>query len=70
MRRGTLIAAACALPFAIAAVELPSTRAQDGGGANSETAQLFEKRCNSCHIVPDQRFDTDKAWISQILETS
>ncbi len=69
MRRGTFVALACALPFAIAAAELPRTRAQDGD-AQASAGKLYEKNCQSCHTVPDTRFDTDTAWIGQILETS
>lgn len=43
-------------------------RAQDGG--ESKSARLFEKRCASCHTVPDLRFETDKAWLGQVLETA
>ena len=42
--------------------------AQDGGDVKS--ARLFENRCASCHTVPDVRFETDKAWLDQVLETA
>tara|TARA_R110002072_G_scaffold28296_9_gene91089 strand:+ start:3491 stop:3703 length:213 start_codon:yes stop_codon:yes gene_type:complete len=43
-------------------------RAQEGGDVKS--ARLFEKSCASCHTVPDVRFETDKAWLGQVLETA
>ncbi len=53
----------------IAVVEMLSSPslAQDGPGPS---AKLFSKRCASCHTVPDASFQTDKAWLGQILETS
>lgn len=33
-------------------------------------AQMFGKRCASCHTVPDATVKTDKAWLGQILETA
>ncbi|MGI9241192.1 MAG: hypothetical protein ACR2RV_10350 [Verrucomicrobiales bacterium] len=29
----------------------------------------FQKTCMGCHVAPDLRFATDRAWIDQIRET-
>ena len=31
---------------------------------------VFEKRCASCHVVPDLRFATDRAWLERIRSTA
>lgn len=45
-------------------------QAQDGGQSGSRAAKVFQSRCASCHTVPDTRFETDKAWLGQVLETA
>jgi len=50
------------------------TQAQDGEDAHAPTperaAQLFSSSCASCHVYPDVRLPTDRAWLGQIMETS
>lgn len=31
---------------------------------------MFKKNCASCHVRPDARFKTDKAWIARIAGTT
>lgn len=38
--------------------------------ADETAAQLFERNCSSCHVPPDPRFATDRAWIHQLSETT
>lgn len=33
-------------------------------------AATFEKRCASCHVVPDVSMRTDRAWLDQINRTT
>ena len=54
---------------------------QDGGAGHGavphhdewgpeQAAQLFAERCSNCHTVPDPRYATDRAWITQIQDTA
>jgi len=38
--------------------------------AREAVAKTFESQCASCHLPPDMRFATDKAWLSQIMDTA
>ena len=31
---------------------------------------LYQKNCMGCHQAPDLRFETDRAWVGQIMETA
>ncbi len=31
---------------------------------------VFASRCITCHVVPDPKFEADRAYISQIYETA
>jgi len=35
-----------------------------------QAAHLFAARCRNCHTVPDPRFATDRAWLTQIQDTA
>jgi hypothetical protein len=48
-----------------------------GGDADDEQAawaakakQAWTKTCQKCHTVPDARFETGRAWLHQVKETS
>ncbi len=41
-----------------------------GSPAPQDAASTFKGRCSGCHIPADPAFKTDKAWLSQILETA
>jgi hypothetical protein len=51
-----------------------------GGGMLSSQSQrhqttddvlgLFNKNCGSCHVRPDAKFKTDRAWIERISGTT
>ena len=47
----------------------PDPLAGDAWGAE-QAAHLFASRCASCHTVPDARFATDRAWLTQIADTA
>ena len=34
-----------------------------------EAGAHYQKTCMGCHVPPDLRFSTDRAWLGQILET-
>jgi mono/diheme cytochrome c family protein len=64
-----LAAATCA---AVLAGALPA-RAQApaaGDAAPADAGELFQSRCAACHVAPDQRFETDRAWIEQVRDTA
>ena len=49
--------------------------AQDGhhdakGGLTAHAARTWERSCSSCHTAPDVAFETDRAFLAQITETS
>jgi len=46
-------------------VLLPGTTAADKGAA-----RLYSGNCNSCHLVPDRAFASDRAWVGQIMRTA
>ena len=54
------------LIFALALV--PSLHAEDKKIIREAGAQ-FQKTCISCHVPPDLRFASDRAWLGQIRET-
>ena len=37
---------------------------------NARAQQTWHKTCARCHSVPDTRFETDRAFLGQITETS
>jgi mono/diheme cytochrome c family protein len=53
------------LLLATAPLAAAQDAAPDGG-----PARIFQKRCASCHTVPDVKFETDRAWLGQILRTA
>ncbi len=32
--------------------------------------QVFQKRCAHCHVIPDPKNRTDRAWLDQINRTA
>jgi mono/diheme cytochrome c family protein len=44
--------------------------AQEREGADAQAARLFEQSCASCHVVPDAKFETDRAWLGQLPKTA
>ena len=36
----------------------------------ANAAVTFQKRCASCHVVPDVSVRTDRAWLDQINRTT
>ncbi len=37
---------------------------------NPGVAKIYANSCRSCHLVPDKRFATDRAWVGQIIRTA
>ena len=54
------------LAGSLAAEEAPKVSAD----LVAETGAKFRKNCMSCHVVPDLRIASDRAWLSQIRETA
>jgi hypothetical protein len=36
----------------------------------ANVGEMFKKKCASCHVAPDLRFDVEKAWLGQVRETA
>ena len=49
---------------------LPLAAAEDHPAPVLEAARDWNRRCRSCHTVPDPAFETDRAFLRQISETS
>ena len=32
--------------------------------------QVFQNRCARCHVIPDQKHGTDRAWLDQVNRTA
>ncbi len=64
LKRSPVWAVALLFPLALGAL------AQEHESADAEAARLFERSCASCHVVPDARFATDKAWLGQLPKTA
>ena len=50
----------CLVPFRLVAEDRELIR---------EAGAHFQKSCMTCHVPPDLRFATDRAWLGQIRET-
>lgn len=47
--------------------------AQDPGSSAAEVAGIgrrYRAQCAKCHTAPDARFETDRAWLGRIPETT
>jgi cytochrome c553 len=73
----TRIALAVALLFACAVLVLSPPAGRAGEEASDAPADLsakaiaaWGKTCQKCHAVPDTRFETDRAFLGQIMETT
>jgi hypothetical protein len=52
------------------AMLLTSLPAQEKPVAIREAGARYQKSCMACHVPPDLRFPTDRAWLEQIRETA
>ena len=68
MRILNVTAAACVLSTLAAA----SFAGQEPQAASDrqQAGKLFSKGCIACHQAPDPRFATDRAWLTQVLDTA
>jgi len=64
-----LMIAATALA-ALTSAGLQEAGAQDAAKATAHAGKLFRESCVNCHTVPDTRFETDRAWLSQVYDTA
>ena len=37
---------------------------------SAEAIQAWNKTCQRCHAVPDVKYETDRAFLGQIMETT
>ena len=70
--RAWMAGATGVLLFAAVVVEAP---ADEAGGDTAvdwsmKAAEAWYDTCRKCHTVPDARFETDRAFLRQITETS
>lgn len=64
-----------ALALVTAATALIAAVQQHGGHAAKDDAvaqagEMFTSRCVTCHQAPDLTFATDRAWLTQVLDTA
>lgn len=52
-----------------AAVAVPGVNAVQHN-QQQDVGKMFDSSCASCHVRPDARFKTDKAWINRIAGTT
>lgn len=57
------------LGLAAVGIAVPSGHFEPQHGGPDVDA-MFKKNCASCHVRPDVRFKTDKAWINRIAGTT
>ncbi len=55
--------------LAVTVALAPSTLRAEDKKFVQEAGAHFQKTCVSCHVPPDLRFATDRAWLGQIRET-
>lgn len=67
---GGLAAVALLVPAGPLARVGAQDRQADGGDHASESRALFSAQCASCHVTPDPRVATDRAFIRQLQETA
>jgi hypothetical protein len=53
-----------------AAVAAWSTPAASQSDHVAEAGALFERRCASCHALPDPALRTDRAWLERVRDTA
>ena len=44
--------------------------ASEGTERSAKAIAAWDKTCQKCHAVPDTRFETDRAFLGQIMETT
>lgn len=55
------------LVFEVAADDRPEDAPVDW---TAKAQEAWHKTCQTCHAVPDTRFETDRAFLRQITETT
>ena len=69
-----LMATATAAALCLAAAALESRADERGAEApidwTARAQEVWRDTCQKCHVVPDATFDTDRAFLGQITETS
>lgn len=58
------------LGIVVAAIAVPSGQHAPQQAKSDDVGAMFDKNCASCHVRPDARFNTDKAWIARIAGTT
>ncbi len=60
----------CALPCGLL-LAAPSAQDSAGDGQDEVDVQaLYVENCSACHLPPDPNFETDRAWLNQVLDTA
>lgn len=66
-----LVASGALLVLAATAMDVAAEEGGDGAAVDwsARAKAAWGKTCQKCHAVPDARFETDRAFLGQILET-
>jgi len=40
------------------------------GARAQNVSKLFSSSCIACHVPPDPKFATDRAWLNQVTDTA
>jgi hypothetical protein len=69
--RRLLTAASAALVFSVAFAALGERPGEaKEGDPDTQSAQVWRSSCQNCHTVPDATYETGRAFLAQITETS
>ena len=71
-RRSTVCSMACLLVLLVAASRLDADegKAPDARDWTAEVKRIWSQNCSSCHTAPDTRYETDRGFLSQLMETT
>ncbi len=70
MRMSSWVACGAALVAAAMTVTVWSASAGEEADATAPARETWSSDCQSCHTAPDTAFETDRAFLRQIIETS
>ncbi len=55
---------------ALVAMTSSALKSEENKSLVREAGAHYQKTCMACHVPPDLRFATDRAWLGQIRETA
>lgn len=65
----------CVLALALLALSAIRVSAEEGKDEKhvdlkAQAAKVWQRNCQKCHTVPDPKFETDRGFLAQLMETS